>query len=185
MQPTESGIKTWQWVVTVIVIIVLIIIGVMVFGNKGSQAPATTAPVSTATSTSQSGSVNRIVMADQYPGNVAYISSVQLQNGGWVVIKNDNNGQPGDVIGMFVRDENGLDAFRGAGDGGQTPANLPPAKAGVDQNAGLRRFQIRAIASRTAAQNRQSYRHRLTLEGVAASSNLFLIFRISPNSLLS
>jgi len=99
MQPTESGIKTWQWVVTVIVIIILIIIGVMVFGNKGSQAPATTSPVGTATSTSQSGAVNRIVMADQYPGNVAYISSVQLANGGWVVIKNDNAGQPGDVIG--------------------------------------------------------------------------------------
>ena len=95
-EPT-SGIKTWQWVVTVIVIIVLIVIGVMVFGNKGSQAPATTE--TTPAPTSQTGAVNRIIMADQYPGNVVYLSSVQLQNGGWVVIKSDNAGQPGDTIG--------------------------------------------------------------------------------------
>ena len=97
MQPEQSGIKTWQWVVTVIVIIVLIVIGVMVFGNKGSQAPATTE--NTPVTTDQTGAVNRIVMADQYPGNVVYLSSVQLQNGGWVVIKSDNAGQPGDTIG--------------------------------------------------------------------------------------
>lgn len=96
-EPT-SGIKTWQWVVTVIVIIVLIVIGVMVFGNKGSQAPAST-ETSTTVPTGQTGAVNRIVMADQYPGNVVYLSSVQLQNGGWVVIKSDNAGQPGDTIG--------------------------------------------------------------------------------------
>ena len=98
MQPEQSGIKTWQWVVTVIVIIVLIVIGVMVFGNKGSQAPAST-ETATTVPTDQTGAVNRIVMADQYPGNVAYLSSVQLQNGGWVVIKSDNSGQPGDIIG--------------------------------------------------------------------------------------
>lgn len=98
MQPESTGIKTWQWVVTVIVIIVLIIIGVMVFGNKGSSTPVSTT-TATNTPAPASAQVNRIVMADQYPGNVAYLSSVQLQNGGWIVIKNDNNGQPGDIIG--------------------------------------------------------------------------------------
>lgn len=99
MQPEQSGIKTWQWVVTVIVIIVLIVIGVMVFGNKGGQAPAASTASTNTTGTTSTTGVNRIVMADQYPGNVAYLSSVQLENGGWVVIKDDNNGQPGDVIG--------------------------------------------------------------------------------------
>lgn len=98
MNPNESGIKTWQWVVTAIVIIVLIIIGIMVFGNKSSQTPAD----QTATndqSTNPAGAVNRIVMSDQYPGNVVYLSSVQLASPGWVVVQTDNNGTPGTVIG--------------------------------------------------------------------------------------
>ncbi|MDE2172907.1 MAG: hypothetical protein KGJ33_03115 [Patescibacteria group bacterium] len=96
MEPNQ-GIKTWQWVVTVIVIIILIVIGIMVFGGKGSPAPVTTespSPIS-----SPAAAVNRITMTDQYPGNVVYLSSVQLAQPGWVVIQKDNNGQPGDIIG--------------------------------------------------------------------------------------
>ena len=97
MEP-QSGIKTWQWVVTVIVIIVLIIIGVLVFGNKGSQnlATETTIPTSTETPT---GPINRVTMTDQYPGNVAFLSSVQADKPSWVVVQADNNGLPGKVIG--------------------------------------------------------------------------------------
>ncbi len=92
-----SGVKTWQWVVTAIVIIILIIIGIMVFGGKSSEAPTDTdSPNPTDTTVSE---VNRIVMSDQYPGNVVYISSVQLAKGGWVEIHADNNGTPGEIIG--------------------------------------------------------------------------------------
>ena len=96
MEPT-SGVRTWQWVVTVIVIIVLIVIGVLVFGGKGSQAPATTteSPVTTETPTA----LNRVSMTDQYPGNVVYLNSVQLEKPGYVAIHKDNKGTPGDVIG--------------------------------------------------------------------------------------
>jgi hypothetical protein len=97
MEP-QSGIKTWQWVVTVIVIIVLIIVGVLVFGGKSTEAPVTTedeTPVATDTATA----VNRLVMSDQYPGNVVYLSSVQLAAPGWVVIQADDAGKPGKVIG--------------------------------------------------------------------------------------
>ncbi len=96
MQP-QTGVKTWQWVVTVIVIIVLIIIGIMVFGNKKSEAPTTTDNTETPADTTQE--VNRVVMSDQYPGNVVYLSSVQLAKPGWVAVHKDNNGQPGAVIG--------------------------------------------------------------------------------------
>lgn len=96
MQP-ESGIKTWQWVVTAIVIIVLIIIGVMVFGNK-SPAPVSIETPSP-TDTGAPNEVNRIVMSDQYPGNVVYLSSVQLAAPGWVAIHKDNAGVPGAIIG--------------------------------------------------------------------------------------
>ncbi len=96
MQP-ETGIKTWQWVVTVIVIIVLIVIGIMVFGNKGASAPADNMDLS-GSQTPATGA-NSIVMSDQYPGNVVYLSSVQLQKAGWVAIHKDNAGTPGDIIG--------------------------------------------------------------------------------------
>jgi hypothetical protein len=113
MQP-DSGIKTWQWVVTVIVIIVLIVIGIMVFGKKGVQAPAddkTGAPV-----TQTQGGSNSVVVSDQYPGNVVYLSSVQMQSPGWVEIHKDNAGQPGAIIGSVY-----------------APAGISPAKVTVSQ----------------------------------------------------
>jgi hypothetical protein len=101
MEP-QNGIKTWQWVVTVIVIVVLIIIGVMVFGNKGTTPTDNTgAGISNTTDTTDSTEVNRIVMGDQFPGNVVFVSSVNLANGGWVEIHADNNGQPGAYIGSM------------------------------------------------------------------------------------
>jgi hypothetical protein len=100
MEPQATGVKTWQWVVTAIVAIVLIIIGIMVFGGKNSVAPIDNDyNNSTTTDTSTTQEVNRIVMSDQYPGNVVYFSSIQLAKPGWVVIHKDNNGQPGDIIG--------------------------------------------------------------------------------------
>ena len=99
MEPS-SGIKAWQWVVTVIVIIVLIVIGILVFGGKGSQTPATTDTSSVPTDTS-AAALNRIVMNDQFPGNVVYLSSVQLAQPSWVVIQADNAGVPGKVIGSL------------------------------------------------------------------------------------
>ena len=78
------------------------------------------------------------------------------------------------MVGMLVGDENAVNAFRGAGDGGQALADLTPAETGVDQQAGFRSFQIGAIPPGAAAQNCQLYRHRLTLEGAELSSNLFL-----------
>ncbi len=105
MNPNQSGIKTWQWVVTVIVIIILIIIGIVVFGNKSSQAPVT--DDMTSSTTTQTGAVNRIVMSDQYPGNVVYLSSVQLAAPGYVAIHKDNAGQPGAVIG-YARFDAGI-----------------------------------------------------------------------------
>ena len=94
----QSGIKSWQWVVTAIIIIVLIIIGILVFSNKSTETPVTpevTAPATTETP----GAVNRIIMTDPFPGNVVYVSSVQLANPGFVVIQKDASGKPGAVLG--------------------------------------------------------------------------------------
>jgi hypothetical protein len=94
----QSGIQTWQWVVTVIVIIILIVVGVMVFGGKDT-APVTTDDDTTPAVTDTTA-VNRIVMSDQYPGNVVYLSSVQVSAPSWVVIHADSNGTPGKVLGQ-------------------------------------------------------------------------------------
>ncbi len=102
---SQEGIKTWQWVVTVIVIIVLIVIGVMVFGDKGTEVPVVTDDETPAVT--DTTAVNRIVMSDQYPGNVVYLSSVQVANPSWVVIQADNAGVPGKVLGQ-VRFEAGI-----------------------------------------------------------------------------
>ncbi len=104
MNPNQSGIKTWQWVVTVVVIIALIIIGIMVFGNKKTDTSDT---LGTDLSTNQSSTdtTNRVSLLDQYPGNVVYLTSVQLVAPGWVVIHEDNSGQPGDIIGSAYFDK--------------------------------------------------------------------------------
>lgn len=94
---STGGIKAWQWIVTVIVIIVLIIIGILVFGGKDTSEVVDNTNTTTPTTTV---GINRVVMSDQYPGNIVYLSSVQFENGGWVVIHKDNAGQPGAVIGQ-------------------------------------------------------------------------------------
>ncbi|MEI6397007.1 MAG: hypothetical protein WCO48_02970 [Candidatus Taylorbacteria bacterium] len=94
---TSNGIRPWQWVVTAVVIIVLIIVGIMVFSRKGVEAPAVTSE--TPSTTTEAGAINRIIVSDQYPGNVVYISSVQLANPGWIVIQTNDSGKPGKIIG--------------------------------------------------------------------------------------
>jgi len=104
MESSSSGIKTWQWIVTVIVIIILVILGYTMF--KGSPAPTDQTDTNDTTLIdSDINEVNRVVVADQFPGNIVYISSVQLAKPGFVVIKNDKSGTPGDVIGSQYFDK--------------------------------------------------------------------------------
>jgi hypothetical protein len=104
MEP-QSGIRPWQWIVTIIVIIALIVVGIMVFRNKNTQDTTpvddTNIVVDTDTNTDDTPETdtNRIVINDQFPGNVVHISSVQLAKNGWVVIQKDSSGKPGEVIG--------------------------------------------------------------------------------------
>lgn len=98
MQEETSGIKPWQWGVTAVVIIILIVLGVYVFGGKSTT---TTDDVvdNDDTSINTPASANRMVVSDQFPGNIVYLSSVQLTQPGWVVIHKDNAGTPGAIIG--------------------------------------------------------------------------------------
>ncbi|MEI6057845.1 MAG: hypothetical protein WCQ60_02635 [bacterium] len=97
MQPNESGVKPWQWIVTVIVVIVLIILGFYIFNGKSAAPASTETPATTETTTSNNA--NGIAVSDQFPGNIVYISSVQLAAPGFVAIQTNSNGTPGKVIG--------------------------------------------------------------------------------------
>lgn len=99
MEPNNNGIQAWQWIVTIIVIIVLIVIGVFVFRGKNTATPADDNTGTTTSDNTNTTGTNRIVMSDQYPGNVVNLSSVQLDAPGWVVIQGDNAGQPGAILG--------------------------------------------------------------------------------------
>jgi hypothetical protein len=107
MNPEQSGIKAWQWIVTAIVIVALIVIGIMVFGNKKSDTNIVdnTSPIINDSTNTGTLEVNRIIVTDQYPGNVIYISSLNLSKPGWVVVHADKAGKPGDVIGSMYFDK--------------------------------------------------------------------------------
>jgi hypothetical protein len=99
MQPNQTGVKPWQWIVTVIVIIVLVILGFYIFGGKGAAPAPYTSTATTDNTSPASNNANGIVVSDQFPGNIVYISSVQLAVPGFVVVETNNNGTPGTVIG--------------------------------------------------------------------------------------
>ncbi len=104
MNPESNGVKTWQWVVTVLVIIILIVLGYYMFkgNNTGPSTDIDTSATPTATGVQD---LNRVVVTDQFPGNIVYLSSVQLANPGFVVIQKDNAGTPGAIIGSQYFDK--------------------------------------------------------------------------------
>lgn len=106
MNEQEGGVKTWQWAVTVIVIIVLIVLGYYMFKGNDAMTPNTDGTMNTdGTTMTDSKEVNRVVITDQFPGNIVYVSTVQLANPGFVVIHKDNAGKPGDIIGSMYFDK--------------------------------------------------------------------------------
>lgn len=103
MEPRQ-GIKPWQWIVTVIIIIVLIILGYYMFRGDGTSTTPT-GETPTTTPNASNGDINRVIVADQYPGNVVYITSAQFAAPGWVAIHEDNAGTPGAIIGSAYFDK--------------------------------------------------------------------------------
>jgi hypothetical protein len=65
----------------------------------GNKTTTTEEPTAEENGTNTPAAANRVVVADQFPGNIVYLSSVQLANSGWVVVHKDNAGTPGDVLG--------------------------------------------------------------------------------------
>lgn len=94
MESNTTGVATWQWVVSAIVVVGLIALGVYFF--TGSDSSTVTPQPSTQAQTNE---LNRLVVTDQFPGNIVFITTVQLGRPGFVTIAKDINGKPGTVIG--------------------------------------------------------------------------------------
>ncbi len=105
MEPSTNGIKSWQWVVTVVIIIVLVILGYYMFKGSSNNKETTNTEETSNTSSTTNGAVNRMVISDQFPGNIVYISSVQIDQPGFIAIHKDKNGTPGDIIGSQYFDK--------------------------------------------------------------------------------
>ncbi len=105
MQDEQSGVKAWQWIVTVIVIIVLVLLGYYMLKGKSTTPSKTVVDTKTENTLVAGKDISRVVVTDQFPGNIVYLSSVQLAKPGFVVIHKDNKGTPGDIIGYQYFDK--------------------------------------------------------------------------------
>ena len=81
--------------------------------------------------------------------------------------------QPLHMVAVLVRDENAGEGFGRAPDGLEALANLAPAQAGIDEEAGLGGFQAGAIAAGTAAENGEVGRHGVDVRFPPESGQCF------------
>jgi hypothetical protein len=90
----EQNNNTMWWVLGIIA--VLIVIGLFVFGGRNNNEQTIN---NGQDDQNQQTLTARIMIDDQFPGRVVYVSSATLPQNGFVVIHEDANGQPGNIIG--------------------------------------------------------------------------------------
>ena len=81
--------------------------------------------------------------------------------------------QPGNVVAVFVRDQNGGEIFRRATDAREALADLARGKSGVHEDARLGGLDIGAIAGRAAGENGEFDRHGWKLMSRRRAGNFF------------
>jgi hypothetical protein len=83
--------------------------------------------------------------------------------------------QSGDVVSVFVTDENRAQIFRCAVDAGKALADLARAEPGAHKYPGISSFEIGAIAGRTASENGEADGHKRTLVWADNRANFFAL----------
>ena len=63
------------------------------------------------------------------------------------------------MVAVFVGEQDAVEPFGSAANGGEAFANLAAGKASVDEEAGFACFQVGAIAAGTAAKNSKLHCH--------------------------
>lgn len=96
MEPNRTGISVTQWVIMAIVVVALVVFGVYML-TRGDKMPAGTPSAVTTTQIPQYK--NMVNITDQFPGNIVYITTVELAQDGFVVVYDGDPAQGGKVIG--------------------------------------------------------------------------------------
>jgi hypothetical protein len=81
--------------------------------------------------------------------------------------------QAGDVVGMFVGEQDGGKTLGRAADAFEALADLARGEAGVHEDAGFAGFDVGTIAGRTAAENGEFYGHKKKLVGPGRRGKFF------------
>ena len=89
--------------------------------------------------------------------NRAVLCATIAENGDVKFIGEAKN--TGDVVGVFVGDEDGGKIFRRLADGGEAFADLQRGEAGVHEDAGFGGLDVGAVARRAAAENGEGDSH--------------------------
>ena len=83
-------------------IVLVILVGYFFWGQKIAFAPSKNTQA-TSTQQKNSGPVvvasSKIVVTNQIPGEVVLVAEVTMNKAGWVAVHDNNNGQPGNILG--------------------------------------------------------------------------------------
>src|SRR5258708_24516450 len=82
--------------------------------------------------------------------------------------------EAGDVVAVFMGDQDGGEIFGCAAQGGEALADLARGKPGVHEDAGLGGLKVGAVAAGTAAEDGEIDGHRRTLVARTESGKFFL-----------
>jgi hypothetical protein len=106
--------KTKNLIITIVLIVLVGITGYLVFTNTSSNGnrddgdkPAiidnNTAASSSVTEEGGAGLASTgIKIEDQNPGRIVVVNQVLIETAGWVVIHEDSNGTPGNILGARI-----------------------------------------------------------------------------------
>lgn len=97
MEPTKTDQSSRNMIIWIVVVVVILIIGTYLIARNrgGNQSAVSPSP----TETPLSEGPDSVAVSAQFPGNTLYLDSVTFANGGWAVVHESANGQPGKIIG--------------------------------------------------------------------------------------
>lgn len=106
MEPDNTGAR--KLIIGIIVLVVVAVVAIVWLSvrNPADDNTAAVGDLFNREAAVEAGRDATLTVGDQFPGGVVYVSQVDLPAGGWVVIRRDDKGQPGAVIGAGYFDPN-------------------------------------------------------------------------------
>lgn len=103
--------KNQKMIITVVLVVLIVLVGFTLFNGKDSSSEKdtddtaqvidnnTTASSSIKEQGAEGLSVTGIKVEEQNPGRIVVVNQVLIDAPGWVVIREDANGRPGNILG--------------------------------------------------------------------------------------